>query len=478
MSRRASRGRSGTALASGLILAAGALAGTAAVTADAASITGPQQVHQQLAYTCRFPSGAAPTAVTVDATFPAAVTAGQAIQPSGVTVTVALPAAVTAGLRRGGAATAAGAAGLATQATPAGGAGKPVTLHWRTQTAHPARIPATGGLALATGGSVPAVTVTAPGRVIFAAAGLALTLIPRTSSGAATSPPTLAAACTPSPGAATRLVTVPVVGGVAAPASPSPSPSPATRPGHRRPAPKGCGHIKVVGSGSPSCAYVTGFSDVRKLKEAAFLQPKPPAKPGLLNVDFGEKTKVVKTHKGVQIIARSSARLYFHGRAQLPPLQATFLAFGFMPVTASLQLTELTPIKILSVSDDFTPFGIKVTSKTTISLRLYGVTVNGTPLDVGPHCQVASPIELTLIGVGHLLPRPSGYTVPGGGPLTGTLTVGRFSGCGVGEDVNPIFDGSVSGPHNFTILTQGKLCFPTQPPSTSICPPRPPKPIK
>jgi hypothetical protein len=267
--------------------------------------------------------------------------------------------------------------------------------------------------------------------------------------------------------------------------SPSPSPSatssstatprPAASP-HRRKAPKGCGKIKIKGTGIASCAYITGFSDVRKFNEAALLQPKPPKKPGLLNVDFAYKTKDVKVRKGVNIIAFSTARLYYHGRPELPPVRATFLGFRFVPVTATLRITELTPIKIRSVSQGYPPFGIRVVSRTTVSIRLSGARVNGQPLNVGQRCRTAAPVPLKLIGTGKLVPRPHGYTIPTGGPLSGTVAIPRFTGCGTSENLNPLFTGSVSGPGNFTIMTQGKLCMPFLPRSASVCPPRVPRP--
>jgi hypothetical protein len=43
--------------------------------------------------------------------------------------------------------------------------------------------------------------------------------------------------------------------------------------------------------------------------------------------------------------------------------------------------------------------------------------------------------------------------------VTGTIDIPSFTGCGVGEDLNPIFTASISGPHNASLLTQGPVCF-------------------
>ena len=87
-----------------------------------------------------------------------------------------------------------------------------------------------------------------------------------------------------------------------------------------------------------------------------------------------------------------------------------------------------------------------------------GLAVNGTPLNVGRHCQTV-PATVTLTG------RTPQYTLLDGGPLTGYVTIPRFTGCGVGENLDPLLTASVSGPRNFVILTQGPLCekFPGTP---------------
>jgi hypothetical protein len=54
--------------------------------------------------------------------------------------------------------------------------------------------------------------------------------------------------------------------------------------------------------------------------------------------------------------------------------------------------------------------------------------------------------------------RSPDYTVNTGGPLTGTTTIPPFSGCGVGEDLDPLLNASISGPDNFMKLTQGVPC--------------------
>lgn len=456
-------------LASAVVLVVGVAAGTTGVLAEAAP-AGLRPAQIRLTYTCQFPSGPQPATATVAAAFPAAVMAGQQVRPASAQVTASLPPAAAQDVAHTGAATAGGSEQLTMAVTSAG---KSAASAWPGQMPSPVSVPASGPLVVTATGPVPAASTGKPGILTFTVAGLDLLLTLRTADGSPADPPAMSVPCTLRPGQDARLASVSVR---AATSSPSPSATANAAPKHRRPSPKGCGKIKQRKNGVQSCAYVTGYSDVRKLGEAALLQPARPKRPGLLNVDFAETTKITHSRKGVEIVATSAAKLYYHGRAQLPPVKATFLAFRFVPATAMMQLTELTPIRIRSISEDFSPFGVVVTSRTKVSLRLYNVKVNGQPLNVGAHCEAVRPLSLTLIGRGKLLPRPHGYTVPTGGPLSGEVLIPPFHHCGVGENLNPIFNGTVSGPRNFVIVTQGKLCMPTQPASESVCPPPIPKP--
>lgn len=47
-------------------------------------------------------------------------------------------------------------------------------------------------------------------------------------------------------------------------------------------------------------------------------------------------------------------------------------------------------------------------------------------------------------------------------------TIPAFSGCGVTEDLDPLFTGTVSGPDNYLKLMMGTLCAPAEP---FLCPP-------
>jgi hypothetical protein len=493
--------RSG-AIAAALLLA-GALAAAATVAARASGTGADSNVNLSLGYACSFPTSTQQArmrvAVTIAATFPGDATAGRRIQATGVRITVRLPSAVVNALHESGAAAVSTTAVLSVEASQHTST---TTTRWQGQSETTQSLPSAGGLSVVAPGRAVPVTATSGGTLTFTAADLSLALQPASatgtsaasaspspgtvrsgsvadvspspgsetsaSPGASSSVPTeLRVACTPASHRGTVLDAIPV-----ASASSKPHPkSPASR--HKLKLPKGCGHIKVVGSGTAVCGYITGFSDVAKLYGAALLQPKRPARPALVNIDFAYRHFI----KPGKLIALSTGELDYQGHRQLPPVRTTFLAFRFVPVTATLKVTELTPIKIRSVSGiTAPPYPITVRATTRVSIRISDVDVNGVPLAIGPHCRPVSSPRLILVGRGDNTIPPKGYTVPTGGPLSGRLTIPAFTHCGITENLDPLLTGSISGPGNFVLMTQGKLCGPSQP-AAWTCPPPVPKPI-
>jgi Family of unknown function (DUF6801) len=465
-----SAGSRRSVLPAALVLVAGVLAGTAGIAAGDAG-SGTTDISADLTYNCQFPSGSDAVSVAVAATFPASVAPGQRVQPTGVQITAGLPRTAVADLTRLGASSVS-ASGTFTAIETA--QGKSVIAQWPAQAPAAYPLPARGGLKLAELATAPPATAGSPGTITFSAGDLVLDLKPEKADGTATTPATVRVPCALSTDANGTLAAITVAAANPSP-TPSGSPSSPARSQHKpKGIPKGCGKIKVVGTGTATCGFITGYSDVAKLFGAALLQPKRPARPGLVNVDFAESHQFKKG----KLVVHSTAELYYKGRHELPPVTATFLAFRFVPVTATLHLVELTPISIVSVSGiTAPPYPITVRTTTKISVRVSGVRVNGVPLDVGPHCQTASAVKLDLIGKGQNTLPPKGYTVPTGGPLAGRVTIPRFTGCGVSENLDPLLTGSISGPGNFLKVTQGKLCGPTQP-ANWTCPPPVPKPLR
>jgi hypothetical protein len=225
-------------------------------------------------------------------------------------------------------------------------------------------------------------------------------------------------------------------------------------------------------SPEPGCAYVAGFTNAKKLGEAAFVGP------ALTDLVIGLAT--YETNGGTYLQLNNAGLPQYKGQAEFPPARATLLGFGFMPVSATLQLSEDGTFNAIFIQRAPGKFGCKKRKKdcalTTITvrldLRLYDVDVNGVPLNVGPHCQTATPFTVTLLG------KYPAYQIYSGGPLTGTVNIPPFKSCSNGADnLDPIFTASVSGPGNETLLTQGFPCVPYSS-STPVpgCPPVKPKP--
>lgn len=179
-------------------------------------------------------------------------------------------------------------------------------------------------------------------------------------------------------------------------------------------------------------------------------------------------------------------QLDYQGRREFPPLQATFLGFGFMPVTATVQLTQVGSVPVTTIAlqrkvppadlpqaFDFTPSTVVSTSD--VSLRLSDVKVNGVSLDVGGNCHTTGPLTspnpinyngLVLTGgdqPGDPLPwyAVSGGGIYAGGALAGEATIPPFTGCVTpgGDNLNALLDSSVSGPGNYVRLTVAPLCY-------------------
>ena len=222
------------------------------------------------------------------------------------------------------------------------------------------------------------------------------------------------------------------------------------------------------------CAFIKGFSDVRKLGEAAQVGP------GFGDIQVGKR--LVTSQKSNYFETDSSGELYYKpclGSAPrckaisgLPPVHGTFLSFGFMPTEATLQITQSGTLNVVSVGTLHN--GVLTFSKiqSLASIRVEQVRVNGALLNVGPHCRTVRPFPLSLTG------KPP-YSLNFGGVLSGTINVPPFTGCGVGENLDPIFNASVSGPGNIVKLNQGSLCtdWPVTGAFPSGCPATVPKPV-
>jgi hypothetical protein len=462
-----------------VLAATGVAAGAGATTSHQTAASS----RVSLSYACAFPSGPQPVRVMAGASFPAARTAGQPIQPARAAVTVTLGRAAVADLTQRHASTVTAFVRLATLVTQRG---RSVTSIWPSQAAPDVPVPATGSLTLIASGQAPPVAATAPGDVTFTAAGLSLFLALHHADGTAIVPSFTRVRCTLTPGQDATLGTVLVD---AAAGTPAPRTGQARKAGPgtnfcpklrkplklnpRFPLPKPPPGSSILHSTGlpPYCAYADGYSDVLKLNGAAFLGP------GLTNISpFLNSIFNFHPPKTNYFQQDSAAELSYHGLREFPPARATFLAFGFTPASAEMHLTEIGTMNVVTLGAAVPtqcshPCPTITTVSSRLLLRIADVTVNGAPLNVGPHCQTA-PFDAILTGSSASNPPYSFIT---GGPLTGTITIPQFAGCGVRENLDPIFNGSISGPQNFTLLTQGVVC--QQGSSPIGCPPKIPKPL-
>lgn len=227
--------------------------------------------------------------------------------------------------------------------------------------------------------------------------------------------------------------------------------------------------ITEPGEAEHGQAWLTGLADVAKLHGAALVGP------ALAEVVALTEVKICPG----QTIELSTEVPDFHGKPEFPPMTATFLAFGFVPVTATIQLSQLgIGILKVSIAGSLSGAGPYVAStRVQLNVKVLKVKVNGVPLSVGGDCGTAGPGIASLSSINPSgLPGRNFWSVFTGGPLSGTVDLPHFAHCGVnGDNLDPILDASISGPQNFTKLIQGAPCI-IQSPLTTTCPPAIPKP--
>jgi hypothetical protein len=489
----------------GTVLVGTLVAGMGAV-ASAGPTTAAQAASAQLGYTCAFPSGPQQVSVQIAATFPAAGVVSQPIQPVGVTMTASIPPAALADLSKLTAATVSGRAQLVTAVTQNG---QTVNATWPGLTVPSTPVPSTDGLVLAASGPVPPVTASAPGEVTFTAGSVSLVITPLLAGGGATSPATMELVCTLNAGQDALLATVPTTG----PATPTASGSvPAGHGAIKVGAPANapvqpaestpidtnvysiCKNIqtapgKLVGP-YPASADVAGYANASKLNGSALLGEPTSALAESQGPDeglFQEFRVPIGTENYICVL--TTLQLDYNGQREFPPATVTALAFGFMPVTATLTFAQAGP-RLLSgctTSDSCPPVTevayqqlpanvnpYTVVSTAQVSLSVSNVKVNGVPLSVSQDCRTDGPVyspdspadpgnDLLVLTGGSAVtdPAPPFGSILNGGSLAGTPTVPYFTGCTGpgGENLDPLFDATLSGPDNYTKLTQGILCY-------------------
>jgi hypothetical protein len=403
-----------------------------------------QKIDTDVPYQCDRPDGTWHVVLRVTATFPAQGAIGEPVQPADVALALSVPPEAFTSLT--GAVSATSAVKLETGIAQGD---MTASATWNATQAQPVPLEANGSTVF-TGTTAPEpVTVGAAGDLSFTAGGLSATLTGWDADGAATEPATVDLTCVPESDAA--LAVVPV----AKPGDPTfEMPKPEIKVGSRDAAPS----VSAAGTPPPEChkipppegvtnyqsycANMAGYANVNKL-HTSVLQPA-----GLFNISAGS---FAGNCDGIRLkfCSKNTVLPNYNGEPKLPPAPGSFYIFGLIPATGSMQLTQL---GIANVDIWFQGSAGLATAKLQVSVRLFDVKINGVPLDVGPDCHTATPIDVVLTAT------PASYSITNGGVLTGTITIPEFTGCGVTEDLDPIISRTVSGPGNFVKMTQGKVC--------------------
>ncbi|WP_236055748.1 MULTISPECIES: DUF6801 domain-containing protein [Streptomyces] len=473
--------------ARGAAVAAAVLLGGMIPGAQAAS--GVQEIDAELAYTCDFPEAGQPVKATISATVPESGRAEQVIQPEDVGLDLTLPEEASAGLAAAGAATVTAEAKLSVDVVQGD---QHARTEWIGTTAEPVPVPGSGDLTLSTAGGVPFVKPAAPGDLVFGAGALSVELALTKADGTPADSPALTLGCALDTGQEATLATVPVGGdGEETGAEPTPTGSwPEEREaGEEDGLPEvGTPAQQPAAADAPPClgdpsddlsmvAFVTGYANVAKL-DGATRFPLACAR-----ITQGE-SRVVPDGAFLHIYQDSAVDLDFEGKTQLPPASGTFLTFGFMPTTATLEMTQIPPgtnpdgTRVPNIKSDL---AINLAEGSTkgvtavtleLMLRLRDVEVDGVPLDVGDNCRTSKPFTLKLEG--HMTLKDGvqvGYTLATGGELTGSVTLPPFSGCGADEDLDNLFTASLSGVPGYVKQVQGAPCAPANGADPTFCMP-------
>jgi hypothetical protein len=224
-------------------------------------------------------------------------------------------------------------------------------------------------------------------------------------------------------------------------------------------------------------AYLSGYSDaVKQDGSLADGYPAPALGTGT------EQGPIASVEPDGDAIACTLIKLNldYDGKRELPPMTATFRAFGFMPVTATVNLVQSGSAPITAIwyvdsgpsADEINYPSGALLAVGDFKLELSDVQVNGTPLDVGSSCETAgllttpddpaAPGQLALAGGEYASdPVPLYASVEDGGALSGLVTIPPLTGCVTpsGENLDALLTSAVSGSGNYVQLVQNGACL-------------------
>jgi hypothetical protein len=230
----------------------------------------------------------------------------------------------------------------------------------------------------------------------------------------------------------------------------------------------------------PFSALLAGWSDASKLGGALTVGYPTPALAQSANGGHIQNASPIQANGDQWNCFKIQADLDYQGRREFPPTTATFLGFGFVPVTATVHLIQAGPVTAviyqpIATDNVATPLGstspMTAVSTAQVSVQVTNVKVNGVPLDVGNNCHTdgiltspGNPINYNGLvlqgGVPAGSPGPR-YDFGFSGALAGTAEIPPFTGCVTpdGDNLDPLLTSSVSGPGNEVQIDQATPCF-------------------
>jgi hypothetical protein len=125
----------------------------------------------------------------------------------------------------------------------------------------------------------------------------------------------------------------------------------------------------------------------------------------------------------------------------LPPATASVKEFGLIPVTATTEMVQNGPATGTANLSTNT-----ITSTASVTLKITNLTIAGLSVPVGGSCQT-TPFSVTLSS-------GPGFTVSGGGPISGGYTIPAFHHCGLST---LLINLTIPGSGNTLNLTLGQL---------------------
>ncbi|MFC7217696.1 DUF6801 domain-containing protein [Streptomyces polyrhachis] len=497
--RRPLRGSARLSVAAAFVVLAATTPGAGAAPADAA-----QQVDVEMLYRCQFPMGERSVPVRIRAELPARVKPGEQIQPTEVTTEVELGEGIAADFRGRGVTSIAAKTHLTVDFRQ--GADE-AEAQWDGE-AEVASLPTAGAMTLKAVGAVPTATPGAAGKLTLYAAALRVE-IASAMQAQLTDP--IGIDCMPD----VELILATLLVGEDSDPEVTPSddfktrhPSKNSKIDHES-APIGSPMRTGDDADIPPCrytqsriperaadptfllatSYVVGYANVQKLKGAALLplscvQIDYPPKIDFPFVPEGCDADLDMSDCEANLIIASEGITWFEhkGKLRTAPTQASFLAFGFAPVTATVQLEQVGESSLttkLRFPLDFSNSSGAADIDVPFIIRTSAASVNGTPINIGPGCRTSGPAYSRNANPGpggQARARVSGfavgdfgYTLNGGGMLSGEITIPPFIGCGKDGEYNDLFTALVSGPGNRVKASQGLLCLEQESPDPAFC---------